>query len=166
MEKYFDQNAASFILDENVVKALYIKIPKTAPNIDNVRKWYKSDSHEEIKKLDSYCYNYAAKYDYFKDNWVSFDVIKSELPNPIENEDEFIKTNRYIEQENKDYYFFVYIKEYNVRGAVPPFVVIRSKIKDILLNKRKVKFLGDLENKIYEDAQDHNNFFMYNLEKK
>jgi len=106
MENYFNQNASSFILEENVVKALYIKIPKTAPDIDNVKKWYKSDEHADIKKLDSYCYNYAAKYDYFKDNWLSFDIIKRELPKPIENEDEFLKENRYIEQENKDFYFF------------------------------------------------------------
>jgi len=166
METYFNQNASSFILEENVVKALFIKIPKTAPNIDNVKKWYKSDQHEDIKKLDSYCYNYAAKYDYFKDNWLNFEIIQRGLPKPIENEDEFLKSNRYIEQENHGFYYFVYIKEHNSKGAIPPFVVVKSKIKDIILNKRRVKFLGDLENKIYNDAQDHSNFVIYNLEKK
>jgi hypothetical protein len=166
MEAYFDQNTASFVLEENVVKALYIKIPKTAPDINNVKKWYKSDEHEDIKKLDSYCYNYAAKYDYFKDNWVKFETIQRELPNQIANEDEFLKKSQYIEQEDKGFYYFVYIKEHNSKGSIPLFIVVKSKIKDIIFNKRKIKFLSDLENKIYNDAQDHSNFAIYNLEKK
>jgi len=165
MEAYFNQNTASFVLEENVVKALYIKVPKTAPDINNVKTWYKSEEHEDIKKLDSYCYNYAAKYDYFKDNWVNFENILRGLPKQIDNEDEFLKKNRYIEQEDKDFYYFVYIKEHNSKGAIPPFIVVKSKIKDIIFNKRKIKFLSDLENKIFNDAQDHSNFAIYNLEK-
>jgi hypothetical protein len=165
LETYFNQYTASFVLDYNVVKALYIKVLKTAPDIANVRKWYKSDEHEDIKKLDNYCHNYAAKYDYFKDNWVNFDIVQREIPKQILNEEEFLKTNQYIEQEDKDYYYFIYIKEHNLKGAIPPFIVVKSQIKDIILSKRKIKFLSDLENKIYNDAQDHSNFAIYNLEK-
>ncbi len=166
IEKYFDQNASNFILDENIVKALFIKVPKNAPNIDNVKKWYKSDQREEIKKLDSYCYNYASKFDYFKEEWVSFDIIKNELPKPIENEDEFVKNNRTIEQSDSSSLYFVYLKEKISKGSISPLEYIKFKIKDILINKRKVKFLNDLESKIYNDAQDHNNFTIYNIEKK
>jgi len=165
-EEYFNQNASNFVLDNNIVKALFIKVPKNAPNIDNVKKWYKSDQREEIKKLDSYCYNYAAKFDYFKDSWVSFDIIKTELPKTIENEDEFLRTNRYIEQSDSSCLYFVYIKEKILKGSISPLVYINFKIKDIIINKRKVKFLTDLESKIYNDAQDHSNFNIYDIEKK
>jgi hypothetical protein len=166
IEEYFNQNASNFVLDENIVKALYIKLPKKAPNIENVKKWYKSDQREEIKKLDSYCYNYAAKFDYFKDSWVNFDVIKNELPKLIENEDEFVRSNRYIEQSDSSFLYFVYLKEKVMKGSISPLVYINFKIKDIIINKRKVKFLGDLESKIYNDAQDHNKFIIYDIEKK
>jgi hypothetical protein len=165
-DEYIKQNAANFILEENLVKALYIKIPKKAPNIDKVKTWYKSDQHEDIKKLDSYCYNYATKYDSFKDNWVFFSFIQSELPKRIENEDEYLKSNKYIEQEDNDFYYFVYIKDRNSKGAISPINFVHNKIKDIIINKRKVKFLTDLETKIYNDAQDHDNFVIYNNEKK
>ena len=166
IEEYFNQNAANFILEENLIKALYIKIPKKAPNIEKVKVWYKSDQREDIKKLDSYCYNYASKYDYFKDNWVFFSFIQSELPKRIENEDEYLKSNKYIEQDDKDFYYFVYIKERNSKGAISPINFVHNRIKDIIINKRKVKFLTDLETKIYNDAQDHDNFVIYNNEKK
>lgn len=166
IEEYFNQNASNFILDENLVKALYIKIPRKAPNIDKVRSWYKSDQREDIKKLDSYCYNYATKYDYFKDNWIFFSLIQSELPSRIENEDDFLKANKFIEQADSVFYYFVYVKDRNSKGAVSPINFVHNRIKDIIINKRKVKFLTDLETKIYNDAQDHDNFVIYNYEKK
>lgn len=166
IELYFNQNASNFVLDENIVKALFIKVPKNAPNLDNLKKWYKSDQREEIKKLDSYCYNYAAKFDYFKDSWVNFDLIKNELPKNIDNEEEFLRTNRYIEQSDSSFLYFVYVKEKIAKGSIAPLAYVNYKIKDIIINKRKVKFLTDLENKIYTDAQDHSNFIIYDIEKK
>lgn len=166
IEKYFNQNAANFILDENLLKALYIKVPLKAPNIEKLKIWYKSDQREDIKKLDSYCNNYATKYDYFKDNWILFSFIQSKLPTRIENEDEYLKSNKYIEQKDNNFYYFVYIKERNSKGAISPINFVHNRIKDIIINQRKVKFLTDLETKIYNDAQDHDNFVIYNYEKK
>lgn len=166
IEKYYNQNVSNFVLEDNLVKALFIKISKSAPKLDDVKKWYKSELSEDIRKLDSYCYNYAQKYDYFHDKFVSFDLIKSELPRAIENEDEFVKNNKYIEQEDSSFCYLVYLKEHISKGSVSPFDFVKLKIKDIILNKRKMKFLNDLESKIYNDAQDHNNFVIYNLDKK
>jgi hypothetical protein len=166
IENYFNQNTANFVLNDNLVKALFIKVPKSAPNIENVKKWYKSDQREDIKKLDGYCYNYAAKYDYFQDKWINFEVLKSELPGIITSEDEFLKTTKYIEQTDSSFMYFVYLKEHISKGAVSPFDYVKNRIKDIIINKRKMKFLTDLETKIYNDAQDHSNFAIYNLEKK
>jgi len=58
------------------------------------------------------------------------------------------------------------LKEHISKGAVSPLVYMRSKIKDIIINKRKVKFLTDLEAKIYDDAQDHSDIVIYNIDKK
>ena len=165
IEKYYNEYTSNFILDENLVKILYLKIPKSAPNIENVKVWYKSQDKEYIKKLDSYCYNYASKYDYFDDNWVSFSQIKKELPKKIDNEDELIRNNKYIEQNDEDFYYFAYIKEFKLAGSVAPLVYVKSRIKDIIINKRKIQFLANLENEIFNDAQDHGQFKIFNFEK-
>jgi hypothetical protein len=166
LKNYYDKNMSNFILEENLVKTLYLKIPKTAPDINNVKIWYKSNDKENIKKLESYCYNYATKYDYFEDQWINFSMLKRELPQNIDNETEYLKTNNFIEQEDDGFYYLVYIKDRNLAGSLAPYNFVKAKIKDIILNKRKVKFLFDLENNIYNDAQDHNNFEIYNLETK
>lgn len=165
VEDYYSRNTTNFILEENLVKALYLKIPRSAPDIDGLKKWYKSENKEDLKKLDSYCYNYAAKYDFFNNQWVSFTLLKRDLPEKIEDEDEFLKTNQFIEQKDTSSYYFVYIKEISHKGTLSPLVFVKSQIIDIILNKRKVKFLGDLETNIFNDAQDHKHFVIYNLDK-
>jgi hypothetical protein len=164
IEEYYNKNASNFILEESLVKALYLKIPKTAPNIEGLKKWYKSDNKEDLKNLDSYCYNYATKYDFFGDNWVVFSMIQGDLPQKIENAEEFLKNNSYIEQEDDNFYYFVNIKNKNHQGSLAPLTFVRSKIKDIIINKRKVEFLNNLENNLFNDAQSH--FETYNLDKK
>lgn len=166
LKKYYDENTPNFVLEESLIKALYLKIPKTAPDIENVKTWYKSNNKEDIKKLDSYCYNYATKYDYFENQWVSFSLIKRELPKSISDETEYLKQNSFIEQEDDGFYYLIYIKDKNLAGSLAPYAFVKGKIKDILLNKRKVKFLSDLETNIFNDAQDHNTFEIYNIEKK
>jgi hypothetical protein len=166
LDQYYSKNAASFVLDENLVKAIFIKVPKNAPDIENLRKWYKSEQHEDIKKLDTYCYTYATKYDSFKDNLISIGTIQNLLPQPLKNADDGYKAGSSIEQEDKDFLYLVYIKEFNPHGAVSPFIFVKSRIKDIIINKRRVKFLTEIESKIYNDAQDHSNFVIYNIDKK
>jgi hypothetical protein len=166
IEEYYKQNTSSFSLEDFIVKALYIKIPKSAPDIVNLKKWYKSNQREDYKKLESYCYNYGSKYNYFDDNWLEFNLIQRELPKHVEVSDEFFKLNKTIEQEDEGFFYFVYLKEYMSKGVFAPFDFIKPKVKDIILNKRKIKFLNDLENKIYSDAQDHNQIEIYNIENK
>jgi hypothetical protein len=166
IEEYYNKNASDFVLEENLVKALFLKIPKTAPNIEGLKKWYKSENKEELKKLDSYCYNYAAKYDIFNNDWIAFGILQRDLPQKIENEDEFLKNNSFIEQDDKDFYYLVNIKDKNQKGSLSPLLFVKLKIKDIIINKRRVEFLNSLENNIFNDAQDHKHFEIYNLEKK
>jgi hypothetical protein len=166
IKNYYDQNSSNFVLEESLVKALYLKIPKTAPDINDVKTWYKSNNKEDIKKLDSYCYNYATKYDYFDNEWVNFSSVERELPKNIENETEYLKQNSFIEYEDAGFYYLVYIKDKILAGSLSPYAFVKGKIKDILLNKRKVKFLTDLESNLFNDAQDHSTFEIYNIEKK
>lgn len=166
IEEYYNQNSSNFILEENLVKALYLKIPISAPDIEGLKKWYKSDKTEDLNKLDSYCYNYAAKYDFFKDSWISFTQLQHDLPQKIDNHDEFLKNNSYVEQQDTSFYYFVNIKDKSFKGSLAPLVYVKTKIFDIIMNKRKISYLNDLETNIFNEAQDHKNFEIYNLDKQ
>ncbi len=161
VQEYFDENPSNFSLDENIVKCLFIKIPVEAPNLYRVRQLYRSEREEDIQQLESYCYQYAVKYDYFNEGWVPFESIASQLPNEIRNPERYLSYNRYIEQQDSLYRYLVNIKEYQLAGTVAPLPYVEEKIRTIILNKRKVQFIRDLENNIYMDALNKGDFTIY-----
>ena len=166
IEKYYTQNTSNFILDENLVKVTFIKMPLTGPQNEDLKKWYKSDKKEDLTNLEKYCFAYANKYSDFDEDWISFANIQKQLPEAIANEDDFLNTNKLIEKQDSEFLYLVRISEVKPKGSAAPLEYVSSKIKDILVNKRKLDFISELENNIYNDAADHSNFKIYNLDKK
>jgi hypothetical protein len=161
IEKYYMENPSNFNLDRHIVKALFIKLPMNAPDLWRVRQMYRSEREEDFKELESYCYQYGVKYDYFDDNWIPFSTIASALPNEIRNPESFLRWNRYIEQQDSTFRYMVNLREYSLAGTVAPLPYVEQKIRSIILNKRKVQFIRDLENNIYKDALNKGSFTIY-----
>lgn len=161
VKAYYDENPSNFSLDDHLLKCLFIKIPPDAPNLYRIRQIYRSEREQDVQELESYCFQYAVKYDYFDDDWVTFESIARELPREIRNPEHYLRYNRYIEQQDSLYRYMVNIREYQLAGSVAPLAFVEEKIKTIILNKRKVQFINDLENNIYMDALNKGDFTVY-----
>jgi len=158
---YYNANSSNFLLNANLVKALFLKVPRTSPEIWKARRWYRSENEEDIKKLEDYCYQYATKYDYFNDNWIYFSEIEKILPIKIDNPESYLKYRKFIEIKDSTYYYFVNIKDYRLVGTVSPLETVRENIRNIIFNKRKIRLIKELESEIYNDALNRNNFTIY-----
>lgn len=166
IENYYTANNSNFILNDNLVKSIFIKIPLAAPQNEELKKWYKSEQKEDITNLEKYCFAYANKYSDFDEDWISFANIQKQLPEAIVNEDEFLNTSRLIEKQDNEFLYLVRIREIKTKGSTAPVEYVKHKIKDIILNQRKLDFIQELEKNIYNDAADHSTFKIYNIDKK
>lgn len=161
IEDYYNENSSNFLLNANLVKSLFLQVPRTSPEIWKARRWYRSENEEDMKKLEDYCYQYATKYDYFNDNWIYFSEIEKILPIKIDNPESYLKYRKFIEIKDSTYYYFVNIKDYRLLGAVSPLETVRENIRNIIINKRKISLIKALESEIYNDALNRNNFTIY-----
>ncbi len=161
INQYYNENPSNFILNNDVVKAQYIKLPIRSQNIDKVREWLRSGKAENIKLLESYCIQNEIKYEYFKDDWVNFENIKMLLPTTIPNNEQFLRSYKFVELRDSLNFHFLNILEFKLKGTVSPLKLVEDDITSIILLKRKQKLINDLENKIYFDAMDHNYFNIY-----
>jgi hypothetical protein len=161
IEKYYNDNSSNFLLNDNVVKALYIKIPKSSPNIRAVKRWYRSEKEEDQKQLEDYCYQYAAKYDNFNESWIYFSEILKAVPIEINNPENYLRYRKTIETEDGSFNYFVNIKEYKLIGEVAPLEFVSDNIRSIMLNKRKIQLIQKLESNIYNDELNRGNFNIY-----
>jgi hypothetical protein len=161
MENYYSGNEKNFTLSSNIIKAIFIKVPKEAPNIDKVRLWSRSNDQKDLQQLESYCYQFAEKFDDFNEEWVTMDQISFELPGDIENQEDFLKRNTYYETKDSLSIYMFTIRDYRLRSSLAPYEYVRNDIKSIILNNRRFEFLQSLENGIYNEALKENYFKIY-----
>lgn len=149
---YYEGNPQKFLLDKNLIRGLFLKVPVDAPSVNQVRDWYKSTSESSIEKIEKYSVQYANIYEYFYDKWVDFDEVMDNIPDHIANPTAFLKNNKSLEVKDSLFYYFLNIKEYLLIGNVEPYDHAEPEIKDILINQRKLEFLKNFEDELYNDA--------------
>ena len=156
IESYYTQMKDNFKLTEIIIKGVYIKIANSAPNLGNVEKWYSSDDQKELVSLEAYCYQNAVKYDAFFDNWISFDKINIELPNKIDNAENVLKWKRNFIENDESYKYYFSVRDIHFEGELAPLEYVSERIKSILLNKKRVEFIEQLEKDLMEEGEKQN----------
>jgi DNA polymerase III epsilon subunit-like protein len=161
VEKFYKENSSNFLLNETIVKALFLKVKNEDQNLEKIRGLYKSTKENDIKSIDNIAYQTAVKYDYFNDKWIRFETILRELPQQITNPEGFLNSNRNFEMKDENFSYFVSVREMKFRGQLSPLEFEHQNIQNILLNKRKQSLIIDLETKIFNDARNHNQFVTF-----
>ncbi|MBN2613635.1 MAG: hypothetical protein JXB00_18910 [Bacteroidales bacterium] len=161
IEKYYNDNPANFLLNENLVKAVFVKVPRKAPNIWELRRLYRSEDEEDLKKLEAYTFQHAEKYEYYNDDWVNFAEIEKELPYRIDNPQNLLRYRKNYEVKDSTYYYFVDLKDFRLIGSVAPLSYVMEDIRTIIANKRKIQLINKLESNIYNDALNKGYFTIY-----
>ncbi|MFV0271391.1 MAG: peptidyl-prolyl cis-trans isomerase [Macellibacteroides fermentans] len=158
---YYDTNKAKFVLDKNLIKGLFLKVPADAPNLSEVKTWYKSGNVASLEKIEKYSIQNASIYEYFFDKWVDFDEIRNNIPNHITNPESFLRTNKTLEVTDSSYCYLLNIRQVLLKGQVEPFEYAEPRIREILINQRKLDFIKEFEEELYNDALDGGDVIFY-----
>jgi hypothetical protein len=149
---YYEANKQQFILNQNLIKGIFLKIPVDAPGLNNVRKWYISGSVESLEKIEKYGIQHAIIYDYFYDHWVNFEEIMAKIPRKISNPTQFLKVNHHLEVSDSTHVYFLNISDKLLIGNPAPFDYVQVQIQNMLVNKRKIDYLRTFGENLYRDA--------------
>jgi hypothetical protein len=161
IENFYKENQSNFILNGALMKGVFIKIPVKSPDAYKVKQWYRSDNPENIKNLEGYCFKYATVYDHFNDGWVKLNEVLPMIPAVPGNSESSVISRRYIEVRDNDFLYFLNAKEIAPAGNVSPLEIVKNDIESIILNKRKINLINELESNIYSDAQNRDHFTIY-----
>lgn len=161
IDNYYKDYSENFTLTRNIIKALYIKIPKPVPSLKKIQKLYKSQKEEDWDDLEDYCFQNATKFDNFNGQWIYAQRLLNKLPAKISNEDQFLKYRKHYEVDDSTHHYFVKIQEFELKNNLAPLPFVKEDIKKILINKRKIQFIKNLEENIFRDAEAKNKFKIY-----
>ena len=154
LRDYYTNNVDAFKAESPLLKGLFIKVPLTAPQISQVRQWYKSGRQDAVEHLEKYSLQHAVKYEYFYDRWVSASEIWSWLPSKESDMDEFLKKNHHVELKDTAFWYFLNISEYIRTGEQEPYEVARPHVRNMLLNRRQVEFMNQVKSDLYREASE------------
>lgn len=161
LENYYTEKMQSFVLSSNIIKALFLKLPVETPDLPKIRLLAHSNEQADLQQLESICYQFAEKFDDFDEKWVPFDRLSVELPEDIGNEESFLRRTKFYEASDSVYIYLISLRDYRLRSTIAPYEYVNDDIKRIIWNSRRIEFIQNLENGIYNDALKENNFVMF-----
>jgi hypothetical protein len=165
IEKYYNEHRESFILNRNIVKAIYIKISRQVSSPENLKQLCSSNDPEKLAQLNDYCVSYAKAYDRFNDQWVAADQVMKYTPVEIPDQQRFWEKNRFIETTDMEFYYLVCIRDYRLEGQSSPIEFVQNDIQNIILSKQKLDFLKQIEKDIYKEGLDNNKVKLFKIKK-
>lgn len=152
VEKYYTEHENNFVLATPIVKAVFFILPKNAPNLKEVRKWFKSDKATDQESLEDYCLTHARKYDKFQNKWIEAKYLLNLIPGDYNTLEQNILNRKDMEKEDDENYYFLKIKEMRNTQTIAPLDYVRDEIILILKNKKKLQFESDLEKQINQEG--------------
>lgn len=162
IEEYYEEKYENFLLKQNIVKCIFAKIPEDAPDIRKFRRSLRRYPDSEFEDIKTYCLQFANKYSLEDSTWINFDdIIQNTHLAGIPNKIQFLKSNKFVESSNEGFVYFLKILEYKISEEVSPLSFIKSDIKNIIVNKRKVTIKKNLEEEIFNEARSKNEFEIY-----
>lgn len=152
VENYYNENKNNFTLATPIVKAVFFILPKTAPNLKEVRKWFKSDKPADQESLEDYCLTNARKYDKFQNKWIEAKYLLNLIPGDFTTLENNILSKTNMEQEDEENYYFLKIKDMQKDQTIAPLEYVHDEIILILKNKKKLQFESELEKQINQEG--------------
>ena len=108
---YYTKNHVLFKVERPLMKGLFIKVPLTAPQLGNVRRWYKTENREAVEHLEKYSLQNAVKYEYFYDKWVPMADVLDLMPLKAADTEKYLDKNRHVELKDTAFYYFLNVRD-------------------------------------------------------
>lgn len=160
-QNYYDANQQNFLLKDNIVQLQYVKLPLKSTVAKQIKKLMTGSDPEDKEKLAALCEKNAADYFLDSENWLLFNDLLKQIPLKTYNQEEFLKNHRDLEYQDSMFVYLVRFKDFKIKESVSPLNFEKQRIRDIILNKRKIEMIGRMQEDLFTSAQKKNAFEIY-----
>jgi len=161
IDSFYKENKEIFKLNEELVKFRYIYFGNDVLNPKEFISLFKSDNDksdakiiEQELQLKSFSLNDSI--------WIKYDEVLRKTPF-IKNYDKntFLRKNKFFEKEDSSGVYLVKVKDVLLRNQIAPISYALPTIKQMILHKRKLKLLRQIEETLTNDAIKNKEFQIY-----
>ena len=153
LKAYFDTHKGDFRLERPLIKGIYLKVPDDAPNLNTIRKLYKSSRPDDIDRLEKAANSSAIHYDYFHDTWVDLEQIETRIPIDFTSSTlAKVNAKQPIDVTSQGFVYLLSISDVLPAGSIMPFETARPLVQERLLALRRRAYDKKLMKDLYNQA--------------
>ena len=162
-EKYYADNKEAFKLNEELIMFRYINLDdkmKEADAIEIAKKFRRFDAKDK-KDLDSMSIQFKS-YSLNDSIWIRWNQIVGKIPViNADNKDELLKKSNFIQLKDSLGLYLMQINDVLLQNSTAPLEYVKPTIDQIVINKRKLEKIRELEKDITKDAITNKKFEIY-----
>ncbi len=150
---YYKNHLDEFKLQDYLVKALFIKIPKGSKPEAALKEHFLLKNDKDLDKVNSYIKLYAEDFYFDDEEWIYFTELTKNIPLGKLNRDNLVlnRTKTYFSDEQ--YTYFINIIDYTLKDTPPPLDFVQAQIKELILTKRMNELREKKENQLIQQVK-------------
>lgn len=160
VDTYYVKNSSVLTLRESIYKITVVVFDQDFEDLDKVKKLHLSDSESSIDELYEYCIQSAEKFNLDLKKWLTYNDIRSQLFSFPLDEDMLYQRD-FIELQSGNLHLMIRVHERKQKGELAPIEYKEQSIKSVIINKRKLNLLKEMEQQIFENAKKNHKFEVY-----
>ena len=161
-EAYYEKNKEVFKLNEELIKLRYVHVDENIIDFQNIKTKFQRFNDEDKKQLDSIAIQFKS-YSLNDSIWVKVSQVINKIPAvTVENKEELLKKSNFIQLKDSLGVYLMQINAVLLRQDTAPLEYVKPTINQIVINKRKLELIRQLEKDITKDAIKNKQFEIYN----
>ena len=158
---YYENNKENFKLNEELLQIKYVYFGNDFLDKKEAIEKFKSEEEEDLEDLESLTINFK-DYQLRDSSWTTYDNVLQKIP-PFryEAKENLLKKSKFIKKEDSLGVYLVAVNDVLLRNDIAPLSYIENNIKQLILHKRKIELVRDIEKTLINDAIKNNEFKEY-----
>ncbi len=161
-ETYYNANKDVFKLNEELIKFRYVHVDENMIDFKSIEEKFKRFNFEDKKKLDSISIQFKS-YSLNDSIWIKVSQVVDKISViNVENKNQLLKKSNFVQLKDSLGVYLMQINDVLLRNDTAPLEYVKPTIKQIVINKRKLELIRELEKDITKDAIKNKQFEIYN----
>lgn len=161
VKDFYKDNKENFKLNEELIQLKYLHFGSELLDKKDIVKKFKSSKEEDLESLESQRINFKSSR--LRDStWLSLDNVLLKIPPFVkEPKEKLLKISKFIQKEDSLDVYLVAVKNVLKRNDLAPLSYITPQIKQLILHKRKLELIREIEKTLINDAIQNKNYKEY-----
>ncbi|WP_374552200.1 hypothetical protein [Flavobacterium sp.] len=161
LKEYYKLNKENFKTNGLLVKLRYINLPYNNPKLSTIRDKFFNFNQKDKKYLEANTLQYK-NYALNDTVWVEMSQVYEKLPiiTP-DNRDEYILAGKKMQVRSQNDLYLIKISNVLNNNQIAPFDYIKTTLKEVIINKRKLELIKKFQKEITQDAIKNGEYEIY-----